>query len=387
MNRKLLQAMNSGGGGSDSLNNGLAFWAPLNDLGAGTVNLVLTRGVGTATFTRASTAWTKLSTGLWTSISSGTPRSCYLGTSTAVGSYGGYFSEEARTNLCLQSRDLSNASWIKTTATAAKDQIGIDGISNSASSLTATADGGSCLQVITEAATQSALGIFIKRISGTGTITIQQGATTSDVTGQVNSSTYNRVSLVASILNPAIGITLGTNGDKIAVDMVDFQNGGFSTSPIPTTTTSQTRAVDTLNFPLTGNISNTVGTIYCEFSKVLSTYVTSSRLVGSTGASNNGLFLASTPSVNIFDGTNTTSKSITSGGTDKLVGVWEGNRLNVGANGSLGVAGPFDGDLGLLTSLAIGYSGSSVNLINGCVQNAKIWVRPLNDLELIGIMS
>lgn len=230
------------------------FLAPLSDAGAGAVNLTLGNGAGSATFTRATTAWAKLASGLWAQVNSGVARAHYLGADTTVGAYGGYLAEEARTNLCLQSRDLSNASWTKTSATAAKDQVGIDGSANSASSLTATAGGGSCVQTITQAATNAALSFFIKRITGTGTITLQQGATTLDVTASINSSTYTRVELDAAVLNPSIGIVLGTNGDKIAVDMAQFENGAFATSPIPTTTTSVARNVDVLSYPTSGNI-------------------------------------------------------------------------------------------------------------------------------------
>ena len=205
------------------------FWLPLMDAGAGAVNTGPARAFsGSApTFTRATAAWTKLASGLWASVATGIARSCYLGATTAVGAYGGYFSEEARTNLCLQSRDLSTT-WTALNATLLKDQIGIDGVASSASSMLATAINGSALQTITEAATASALSMFIKRITGTGTVTIQQGATTLEVSGSINSSTYTRVELDATVLNPAIGIVLGTSGDKIAVDMVQFENGGFA---------------------------------------------------------------------------------------------------------------------------------------------------------------
>lgn len=359
------------------------FWAPLADSGAGAVNTTASAG-GAATFTRATTAWTKLSTGLWVSVASGTARSCYLGATTAVGAYGGYLAEEARTNQCLQSRDMTNASWTKVTMTAAKDQAGIDGVASSASSLTASAGAASCLQTITEAATTSAFSCFIKRITGTGTVTIQQGASTLEVSGSINSSTYTRVEIDASVLNPIIGIALGTNGDKIAVDMAQFENGSFATSPIPTTTTSQTRNFDQLSYPLTG-IQNTIGTAYCQFSKGTQGYTGNGRLIASTGASNNGLFTNATPNINLFDGTNTVSLTVTSGATDKLVGTWGGTTINVYANGIAGATMTFDGDLGLVTALEIGGSGGASNSIDGCIQQVKVYPRVLTTQQIIGM--
>ena len=122
----------AGGAGS------LSFLLPLTDSGAGAVNTVPVSSGGspTATFVRATTAWTKLSTGLWAQVAIGVARSAYLGATTAVGAYGGYFCEGQRTNLCLQSRDLSTT-WTALNATLVKDQAGIDGVASSASSMTA----------------------------------------------------------------------------------------------------------------------------------------------------------------------------------------------------------------------------------------------------------
>ena len=92
----------SNGGGNGQLA-GLAFWLPLLDAGAGAVNTtpVFSYGSPTATFTRATTAWTKLKSGLWVSVNSGVARAQYLAPDTTVGAYGGYFAEAAATNKCL----------------------------------------------------------------------------------------------------------------------------------------------------------------------------------------------------------------------------------------------------------------------------------------------
>lgn len=247
---------------SRGINASLTLAIPFPDLGAGVVDTSTRVTAAAPTFTRATAAWTKLSTGLWASIATGTARSFYSGFNTAAGSYLGYLAEGARTNQCLQARDTSNASWTKVNMTGAKDQIGIDGVTNSASSLTATAINGSCLQTITEAATTSAFSVFIKRITGTGTVTIQQGVSTSEISASLNSSTYTRVELDASVLNPVIGIVLGTNGDKIAVDMQQFENGGFASTPIPTTTIAVARNADVLSYPVATWFNASAGTFF-----------------------------------------------------------------------------------------------------------------------------
>lgn len=111
----------------------------------------------------------------------------------------GLLVEEARTNLCLWSDDLTNAAWVKTNATAAKTATGPDGVANSASTLTATADNAGVFQRISSVSSSAArsIGVHLKRRTGTGAVTIATGETTgsnlitngtfdSDVSGWTN---------------------------------------------------------------------------------------------------------------------------------------------------------------------------------------------------------
>jgi hypothetical protein len=90
----------------------------------------------------------------------------------------GLLVEEARTNIALYARDLTNAAYVKTSATAALTATGVDGVTNTASTLTASAANGSAVQRITSASAARSLSMFIKRRTGTGTVTISHGATT-----------------------------------------------------------------------------------------------------------------------------------------------------------------------------------------------------------------
>src|SRR4029450_7617101 len=92
--------------------------------------------------TRASTGYVTNSDGTLTSFGTNTLR---------IGNGTGLLVEDARTNLVLRSRDLTNASGTKGNATAALDQTGPDGSANSASSLLATAGNATALQSITDA--------------------------------------------------------------------------------------------------------------------------------------------------------------------------------------------------------------------------------------------
>jgi hypothetical protein len=90
----------------------------------------------------------------------------------------GLLVEEARTNICLYARDLTQSNWTKTSATAALTATGVGGVANTASTLTASASNGTAVQNITSASAARSLSMFIKRRTGTGTVTISHGATT-----------------------------------------------------------------------------------------------------------------------------------------------------------------------------------------------------------------
>jgi hypothetical protein len=125
--------------GQDDLSNvGLSFYAPLNDLGAGAVNLNLSRGSGSPTFTRATTATTILSNGLIGSVASGTARSCY----SPAGVYLGYLAEEARTNLLVQSA-VNATTWTdnSTTTMTLAALTSPDGVASGAGFISNTAAG------------------------------------------------------------------------------------------------------------------------------------------------------------------------------------------------------------------------------------------------------
>jgi len=152
--------------------------------------------------------------------------------------------EEARTELCLWNSDLTNAAWTASNVTTAKTAAGPDGVSNSATTLTATAGNGTVLQSITSASAARITSCWIKRRTGTGTInlTMDNGGTWTAVTV---TSSWTMVEVPsATSTNPIIGVRIVTSGD--AVDVAHFSNqlGAFTTSPIATTSATVTRAAD-----------------------------------------------------------------------------------------------------------------------------------------------
>lgn len=90
----------------------------------------------------------------------------------------GVLIEEQRTNLCLYSDDFTNAAWVKSNLTAAKTATGPDGVTNSASTLTATAANATARQNVTSASAARITSMFVKRRTGTGAVYLSQGGTT-----------------------------------------------------------------------------------------------------------------------------------------------------------------------------------------------------------------
>jgi hypothetical protein len=231
------------------------------------------------TFTRASTATYFDASGTLRSAAANAPR---IDFDPATLACRGLLVEEQRTNLVLYSSDLTNAAWVVSNITAAKNQVGIDGQSNSASSITASAANGTVLQSITSASAARASSAYVKRITGTGVIEMTQdnGATWTAVTV---TSAWTRVSIPsATITNPVVGFRIVTNGDAIAVDGVQLENGAFPTSYIPTTTTSLTRSADVASVTTLSPWYNaTEGTIYAE-----ATFTTAATVQGETSITN-----------------------------------------------------------------------------------------------------
>src|SRR5574343_589817 len=153
---------------------------------------------------------------------------------------------EQRTNLALWNRDLTNGAWTSTNGTPLKNQAGLDGVANSASSFTATAGNATCLQSITSASAARVTSFYLKRLVGAGAVEITQnnGTTWTAVT---LTSAWQRFQVTSTLANPVIGIRVVTNGDSVALDFAQHESGSSAaSSPIPTTTASVIRQPDVL---------------------------------------------------------------------------------------------------------------------------------------------
>jgi hypothetical protein len=371
---------------------GLSFALPLRDLGAGAVDTTLALGTGTATFTRATAAAAKLSTGLWKlDVASGVARSQYLGMTTAVGAYGGYLAEGARTNSCLQSRDLTNVAWTNVTMTTAKTSTGIDGVASSCTRCTAAGANSTLTQAITLVSAAKTFSVWLKRVTGTGVvqISLDNFVTNTDVTALINSSTFTLVQMTQTLANPTVGIRLVTSADAIDVDVAQLEDtASFASTPIPTTTIAVTRNADVLNYVLAGNADATVGGAYAEVSTLWSTGPTTAGAI-MFGTSEGPLRAQAAADTQIlaFDGTTVVSKSgltAMSTGVRKRASSW-GSGISITGDGVAVTAGSFDGSF-QTTSIGIG-CGATVAQWFGTVKNARLWTRQISDAALVSITA
>ena len=158
--------------------------------------------------------------------------------------------EGARTNVCLRNRDLTNAAWTKVNITPIKDQVGIDGVTNSACRIIATSANGTCLQTTTVGSSPRAQSAYIKRVVGAGLIqmTMDNGGTWTTVP---TTAAWTRVTIPTQPLaNPTVGFRIVTQSDSVAIDFVQNENGTYPTSPIATAAAAVTRAADRLVLPI-----------------------------------------------------------------------------------------------------------------------------------------
>lgn len=306
------------------------------------------------TFTRGATtngAWYTNSSGLLASAGTNVLRFNYNPTgSTNIG----ILLEPAATNLSLWSRDLTQSgTWIATTMTTALTSTGADGVANSATRLTASALLATILQTPGLASASRTYSVYIRRVTGTGTIklTVDGSTFSSDISGSLNSSTYTRIADQQTTV-PIFGIQIGTSGDAIDVDFSQLEAGAATvapTSPILTTNATITRAADSLNWPIPFvSFSTTVGSVITKYNSPLGGAVSPNPFDFSDGTASNRIRTSMTLTNGVqalrisdsgVDQANiTVGNTVSTAYTNNMVGVgWQLNNFGAVANGGTAV--------------------------------------------------
>jgi hypothetical protein len=277
---------------------------------------------------------------------------------------------------------LTNAAWAKTNVTAAKTATGIDNAPNSASTLTAGAADATILQTLSLAAAARSFSAYVKRRTGSGNIYITRDGGTSwtDVTSQINSSTWTRVKIEnTSVLNPSCGFKIATSGDAIDVDVCQDEAGAYITSPIVTTSATVTRNADALSYPVASNFSNTAGTVLVTATP----YGGDVQLVG-VGGGGELLFRNSSPKVaRTSDGTtsvSTVGNFLDSTTKNAAVSFATSGTKRVVLSGGAVASNAYDGNYGN-TALYMG-SNSGTTSEGRYMKNVYIWQTALTDAQL-----
>lgn len=297
----------------------------------------------------------------------------------------GVLIEGQRTTYAIWTNDMTNVAWTKTDMNTSFTATGPAGIPNNATILTATAANATATQSITRTSAQRVTGVFLKRSTGTGTISITQdnGATWTDVT--ITSSWALYTLPAATLANPVIGIRIATSGDAVDATWWQHSEASFVSSPIPnnSATTSVTRNGDGLSYPSAGNIDGTKGSVSAAF--IVSELATVAKHIIVTESSDNGrpIYTLAGGAIRTFDGTNVVSGgNATINTLMKVCSSWDGSTMKQSANGGAVVSGSFDGSIGG-NIIFIGSRASILEPAFGTIKNVKIWKRALSNARMI----
>jgi hypothetical protein len=365
------------------------------------------------TFTRASTATYFDSAGTLQTATTNAPRWDYDPVTHVLR---GMLIEEARTNLWLQSADASNAAWVKAgTVVAApvvtgNQVIAPDGTTTAASVAYPAVSGVGALSIVRQTITATvnpyALSIWMR-----GSVGGEQIAIMASPDGVLYYKTlatlttgWQRFSLVTPNLTAVpwfmeIGTDLrdATQTAKSAQTVylwgAQFELGAFSTSYIPTTAASVTRAAETCTMPIGAWYSAAASTLFAEtmhqvaaannFWQTLVSLddgTTTNRIQLYRFTTSNNVGAQVTPTYNATIG------ALTPGAITKAaVATRSGQQLSA-LNGVTAAADVQATTLTGLTTLAMGKSANALPL-NGWMRRVRYWPRALSAGELQAVTT
>jgi len=254
-------------------------------------SIIPSSGSGDMVTTRATTATRVNSSGVIESVATGIPRLDYTGSVPSI------LLEPQRTNLILRSQDFSNVIWSKNSTTIlSTNNIAPNG------TLTATRLGitdtinPTLQQIITGTiGLQYASSFWVRRVSGTSQIFLRCG----DVSPVQNinlTSDWQLFSYSAISTTTTVRCSIGFLSPVVGTDIIEIwgsqlEIGAYSTSYIPTTTSTVTRNQDLASVSgVSSLIGQTEGVIFVE-SATLANDLTQRAISISDGTSDNRLII------------------------------------------------------------------------------------------------
>jgi hypothetical protein len=274
---------------------------------------------------------------------------------------------------------------VKEAAIQVTATTGLDNVANSASRLTAAANDATLLQLLTAATGTRTTSVWIKRVSGSGTVSLTRNGGTgwTDITSSLVTGTWVPVELTSDVgANPTVGLKMGTSGDVIDVDCFQDENGAWRTSPILTTTAAVTRNADILSYTHAGVLDDAQGT-------ALASVAVSASRTGTTYA-----IATSTTTYPIYKG-NAGTQLGSNDGTSVLVGPawandgvqrkcasnWTGATRKLCMNGGALTSGAYDGSWNT-AAIYIGNVNDTTSQLSGNIGEIHIWNSALTDAQM-----
>jgi hypothetical protein len=312
----------------------------------------------------------------------------------------GVWSYMSGTNSVLWNRDLTNAVWTKTNMTASKTTTGADNAANAATRLTATADGATVTQSFTSAAAQKVLSLDIRRITGTGDVTLSlDGGTTrtSILTGLTSS--YTQQFITQSVTNPIIEIRLATSGDVVDVDLVQMCVPSISGLNIPTQQRYATTTATVINSQSRPNVASAdAGPLFSVTNAPFGFYWQgrSERPTGGFVITSDGnLFVNVTATGAVAFSENPATSTTPAGvwrtglgNVNKVAGWVSSSQIKVACNGQVGSLGTGVVFSGTQTHWDLGTNGAGLNTIMGLNERFAVGANAVfSDAELIAMTT
>ena len=172
--------------------------------------------------------------------------------------------ENASSPSTYEPTTLKGVVWVKSNVISSLNQTGIDGIANSASSLTATSNNATCIQYTSVTAGVYNSSLYLKSLNGASYCLVSMDNNNWFLVNLSSSWTRYVIASNGNLI-PLLAIKLINSGDSIAVDFCQVESGQMESTPIYTASSTVTRASDVCTINADGVYHQRTGTFYAKF--------------------------------------------------------------------------------------------------------------------------